>query len=111
MGYQNYDDWKLANPYDECEDEFVHVDVEVAIFDLGQNVINAFKNETSKISFEDDVTTLTTTIQVEARLTCDDFEKECYVEEYSVKQAVYDVLGKDCDYEILNWETARQTTI
>lgn len=101
-----YDDWKLASPYDECTEEYVKVDVEVEIFDLGQNVIDEFKNETSKIKFEDGDTTLTTTIQVDALLTVDDFEKECYVELEDVDNAVYELLGKDCDYEILNWERA-----
>ena len=102
----DYDDWKLASPYDECTEEYVKVDVEVEIFDLGQNVIDEFKNETSKINFEDDCTSLTTTITVDAVLTCDDFEKECYVEEEDVENAVVEYLGKDCEYEILNWRTA-----
>ena len=102
----DYDSWKLASPYDECAEEYVKVDVEVLIFDLGQNVIDEFKNETSKISFEDDYTSLTTTITVDAVLTCDDFEKECYVEEDDVKNAVCEFLGKDCEYEILNWRRA-----
>lgn len=103
MGYENYDDWKLSNPYDECEGEFVPVDVEVLIFDLGQNIIDEFKNETSHIVFEDGETTLTTTITVDALLTCDGFEKECYVEEENIKDAVAEYLGKDCEYEIVNW--------
>lgn len=102
----DYDDWKLASPYDECTEEYVKVDVEVEIFDIGQNVIDEFKNETSKISFEDDYTSLTTTITVDAVLTCDDFEKECYVEEEDVKNAVAEFLGKDCEYEILDWRRA-----
>lgn len=106
MGYENYDDWKLANPYDECEDEFVPVEVEVLIFDLGQHVIDEFKNETSNISFDDCGTTLTTTIRVDALLTCDDFEKECYVEDEDVENAVAEYLGKGCEYEILNWRRA-----
>lgn len=103
MGYNSYDDWKLASPYDECTEEYVKVDVEVEIFDLGQNVIDEFKNETSKINFEDDCTSLTATITVDAVLTCDDFEKECYVEDNAIEDAVYEFLGKDCEYEILNW--------
>lgn len=106
MGYQNYDDWKLASPYDECTEEYVKVDVEVEIFDLGQNVIDEFKNETSRIVFDEGETTLTTTITVDALLTCDDFEKECYVDDEDVENAVYELLGKDCEYEILNWERA-----
>lgn len=98
-----YDDWKLASPYDEYTEEYVKVDVEVEIFDLGQNVIDEFKNETSKISFEDDYTSLTTTITVDAVLTCDEFEKECYVENDDVENAVAEYLGKDCEYEVLNW--------
>lgn len=103
MGYQNYDDWKLANPYDECEDELVPVDVEVEIFDLGQNVIDEFKNETSKINFEGDFTSLTTTITVDVVLTCDDFERECYFERENIDHAVAEYLGNGCDYEIINW--------
>lgn len=99
----NYDDWKLASPYDECTEEYVKVDVEVEIFDLGQNVIDVFKSETSRISFEDGGTTLTTTITVDAVLTCDDFEKECYVEDEDVEDAVAEYLGKGCEYEILTW--------
>lgn len=103
MGYNSYDDWKLANPYDECEGKYVPVEVEVLIFDLGQNVIDEFKNETSKIKFEGDYTSLTTTITVDALLTCDDFEKECYVEDNAIEDAVYEFLGKDCEYEIIDW--------
>lgn len=106
MGYNSYDDWKLANPYDECEDEYVPVEVEVLIFDLGQHIIDEFKNETSNITFEDSETTLTTTITVDALLTCDDFEKECYVEDENVENAVAEYLDKGCDYEILNWRMA-----
>lgn len=102
----DYDDWKLASPYDECTEEYVKVDVEVEIFDLGQNVIDEFKNETSNISFDDGGTTLTTTITVDAVLTCDDLEKECYVEDNAIEDAVYEFLGKDCEYEILNWRRA-----
>lgn len=102
----DYDSWKLASPYDESAEEYVKVDVEVEIFNLGQNVIDEFKNETSKISFEDDYTSLTTTITVDSVLTCDDFEKECYVEEEDVKDAVAEFLGKDCEYEIINWRRA-----
>lgn len=101
-----YDDWKLASPYYECKEEYVKVDVEVAIFDLGQNVIDEFKNESSRITFEDGETTLTTTITVDALLTCDDFEKECYVEDDDVENAVAEYLGNDCEYEILNWRRA-----
>lgn len=88
-----YDDWKLASPYDEYTEEYVKVDVEVEIF-------------TSKINFEDDCTSLTTTITVDAVLTCDDFEKECYVEENAIEDAVYEFLGKGCEYKILNWRMA-----
>lgn len=102
----DYDDWKLASPYDECTEEYVKVDVVVEIFDLGQKVIDKFKNETSKINFYGDFSSLTTTITVDAVLTCDDFEKECYVEEEDVKNAVAEFLGKDCDYEILDWRRA-----
>lgn len=102
----NYDDWKLSSPYDECTEEYVKVDVEVEIFDLGQNVIDEFKNETSKINFNGDSSSLTTTITVDAVLTCDDFEKECYVEEEDVKDAVAGFLGKGCEYKILNWKRA-----
>lgn len=100
----DYDSWKLSSPYDECTEEYVTVDVEVEIFDLGQNVIDEFKNETSKIKFEGDFTSLVTTIQVDAVLTCDDFEKECYVENNAIEDAVYEFLGKDCEYKILNWK-------
>ena len=100
-----YDDWKLASPYYECKEEYVKVDVEVAIFDLGHHVVDEFKNETSRIVFDEGETTLTTTITVNAVLTCDDFEKECYVEEEDVRNAVSEYLGKDCDYEIINWRT------
>ena len=103
MGYNSYDDWKLANPYDEHEGKYVPIEVEVLIFDLGQHVIDEFKNETSNISFDDGGATLTTTIRVNALLTCDDFEKECYVEDEDVKDAVYEFLGKDCEYEIIDW--------
>lgn len=102
----DYDTWKLMTPEEDngtAYDEYVTVEVEVEIFDLGQNVIDEFKNKTSKINFEDDCTSLTTTITVDAVLTCDDFEKECYVEENAIEDAVAELLGKDCDYEILNW--------
>lgn len=100
----DYDNWKLSSPYDECTEEYVKVDVEVEIFDLGQNVIDEFKNETSKINFHGDYSSLTTTIRVDAVLTCDDFEKECYVEENAIEDAVYEFLGKGCEYKILNWK-------
>lgn len=105
----DYDAWKLMTPEEDngtAYDEYVTVDVEVEIFDLGQNVIDEFKNETSKISFEDDYTSLTTTITVDAVLTCDDFEKECYVDEEDVKYAVAEFLGNECEYKILNWRRA-----
>lgn len=102
----DYDDWKLASPYDECTEEYVKVDVVVEIFDLGQKVIDEFKNETSKINFYGDFSSLTTTITVDAVLTCDDFEKECYVEDEDVENAVAEYLGKGCDYEILDWRRA-----
>ena len=101
MGYNSYDDWKLANPYDECEDEFVPVEVEVLIFDLGQHVIDELKNETSNITFEDSETTLTTTITVDALLTCEDFES--YNRDEDVRDAVAEYLGKGCEYEIIDW--------
>lgn len=85
MGYQNYDDWKLANPYDECDGKYVPVDVEIEIYN---------EDETSEKK----------TIRVDALLTCDDFEEECYVEEEDVKNAVAEYLGKGCEYEIINWE-------
>lgn len=89
----DYDNLKLSSPYDECTEEYVKVDVEVEIF-------------TSKINFEDDCTSLTTTITVDAVLTCDDFEEECYVEEEDVKNAVDEYLGKGCEYEIIDWRRA-----
>lgn len=88
MGYSNYDDWKLANPYDECEDEYVPVEVEVEIYN---------ENKTSEKK----------SIQVDVLLTCDDWEKECYVEDEDVENAVAEYLGNDCEYEILNWEIVR----
>lgn len=84
MGYNSYDDWKLANPYDEYEDEFVPVDVEIEIYN---------EDETSEKM----------TIQVDALLTCDEFERECYVREEDIKNAVAEYLGKGCDYEIIDW--------
>ena len=102
----DYDDWKLSSPYDEYTEEHVKVDVVVEIFDLGQKVIDEFKNETSKINFYGDFSSLTTTITVDAVLTCDDFEKECYVEEEDVENAVAEYLGKGCEYEILDWRRA-----
>lgn len=87
-------------------DKYVPVEVEVEIINLGWNRVDAFKNDTSTITFEDDYTTLTTTITVDALLTCDDFEKECYVEVEDVENAVAEYLGKDCDYEIINWRRA-----
>lgn len=105
----DYDTLKLMTPEEAngtAYDEYVPVEVEVLIFDLGQHVIDEFKNETSKINFEDDCTSLTTTITVDAVLTCDDFEKECYVGEEDVKDAVAGFLGNDCEYEIIDWRTA-----
>lgn len=101
MGYENYDDWKLANPYDECKDKFVPVKVEVEIFDLGQHVIDEFKNETSRINSEDGETSLTTTITVDALLTCEDFES--YNRDEDVRDAVAEYLGKVCEYKIIDW--------
>lgn len=103
MGYENYDDWKLANPYDECRVKFVPVKVEVEIFDLGQHVIDEFKNETSRINSEDGETSLTTTITVDALLICDDFEKVYYARDEDVENAVAEYLGKGCEYEIIDW--------
>lgn len=105
----NYDDWKLMTPEEDngtAYDEYVPVEVEVLILDLGLNIINEFKNETSNISFEDGETILTTTITVDALLTVDDWEKECYVEDEDVENAVAEELGNDCYYEILNWRRA-----
>lgn len=87
MGYNNYDDWKLANPYDEYEDKYVPVDVEIEIYN---------EDETSE----------KTTIRVDALLTCDNFEKECYVRDEDIKDAVAEYLGKGCDYEIIDWRRA-----
>lgn len=87
MGYLDYDDWKLANPYDECEGEYVPVDVEIEIYN---------EDETSE----------KTTIQVDALLTFDDFEKECYVRHEDIKDAVAEYLGKGCNYEIIDWRRA-----
>ena len=105
----DYDTWKLMTPEEadgSAYDKYVPVEVEVLIFDLGQNIIDEFKNETSNITFEDGETTLTTTITVDALLTCDDFEKECYVEEENIKDAVAEYLGNDCEYEIIDWRRA-----
>lgn len=87
MGYENYDDWKLANPYDEYEGKYVPVDVDVEIYN---------EDETSE----------KTTIRVDALLTCDDFEKECYVRDEDIKDSVAEYLGKGCDYEIIDWRRA-----
>lgn len=105
----DYDTWKLMTPEEadgSAYDKYVPVEVEVLIFDLGQHIIDEFKNETSNITFEDGETTLTTTITVDAVLTCDDFEKECYVEDDDVENAVAEYLGKGCEYEIIDWRRA-----
>lgn len=104
----NYDDWKLMTPEEAngtAYDEYVPVKVEVLIFDPGQNVIDSFRDD-SKINFEDGHTTLTTIITVDALLTCDDFEKESWVRDEDVENAVAKYLGNDSDYEILEWWTA-----
>jgi hypothetical protein len=102
----DYDTWKLMTPEEDngtAYDEYVPVDVEVEIFDLGQNLIDDLRDGNPMIHFEDGATRLKAKIQVDALLTVDDFEKECYVEEEDVKNAVAAFLGKDCEYEILNW--------
>lgn len=105
----DYDTWKLMTPEEDngkAYDEYVPVDVEVEIFDLGRNLIDDFRDNNPMIHFEDGTTSLKAKIQVEALLTVDDFEKECYVEEEDVKYAVAEYLGKDCEYKILNWRMA-----
>lgn len=105
----DYDTWKLMTPEEDngkAYDEYVPVDVEVEIFDLGRNLIDDFRDNNPMIHFEDGTTSLRAKIQVEALLTVDDFEKECYVDEEDVKYAVAESLGKGCEYEIINWRRA-----
>ena len=105
----DYDSWKTMTPeeangteYDEC----ANVSVNVKISDLGDNSFDDFKDCRVFENQEQEFDYLITTINVEVPLIHDDWEKETYVEDDDVEDAVAEYLGNGCEYEILNWRIA-----
>ena len=103
----DYDSWKTMTPEEAngtSRDEYVNVAVEVKITDLGHHSFDEFKR--CKVFENPEFEYLTTTIKVEVPLIHDDWEKETYVEDDDVEDAVAEYLGNGCEYEILNWRIA-----